>query len=85
MAYTIYSFGGGETLKYIFNGLAMVLSFSEQGLASSLIRLVGIVSVIWVLSHCHGQAIHFTCPSLVYLVFMCHQCVINSQNLCLYL
>ncbi len=50
MAYTIYSFGGGETLKYIFNGLAMVLSFSEQGLASSLIRLVGIVSVIWVLA-----------------------------------
>ncbi len=50
MAYTIYSFGGGETLRYIFNGLAMVLSFSEQGLASSLIRLVGIVSIIWVLA-----------------------------------
>jgi len=48
--YTIYSFGGGETLRYIFNGLAMVLSFSEQGLAPSLIRLVGIVSVIWVLA-----------------------------------
>lgn len=48
--YTIYSFGGGETLRYIFNGLAMVLSFSEQGLASSLIRLVGIVSIIWVLA-----------------------------------
>jgi len=50
MFYTIYSFGGGETLKYIFNGLAMVLSFSEQGLASSLIRLVGLVSVVWVLA-----------------------------------
>ncbi len=48
--YTIYSFGGGETLRYIFNGLAMVLSFSEQGLASSLIRLAGIVSIIWVLA-----------------------------------
>lgn len=48
--YTIYSFGGGETLRYIFNGLAMVLSFGEQGLASSLIRLVGIVSVIWILA-----------------------------------
>ncbi len=50
MAYTLYSFGGGETLKYIFNGLAMVLSFSEQGLASSLIRLVGLISVVWVLA-----------------------------------
>lgn len=50
MAYTLYSFGGGQTLEYIFNGLAMVLSFSEQGLAGSLIRLTGLISVVWVLA-----------------------------------
>lgn len=49
MAYTITSFGGGETLVYVFNAMATVLSFSPQGLANTLIRLAGIIGVLWVL------------------------------------
>jgi len=42
----IITYGGGEALHYIFNGIAMVLSL-DQGFANSLLHLTGVVGVLW--------------------------------------
>ena len=41
----IITYGGGEALHYIFNGIAMVLSL-DQGFANSLLHLTGVVGVL---------------------------------------
>jgi len=42
----IITYGGGEALHYIFNGIAMVLSL-DKGFANSLLHLTGVVGVLW--------------------------------------
>lgn len=42
----IITYGGGEALHYIFNGIAMILSL-EQGIANNLLHLVGVIGTLW--------------------------------------
>jgi len=45
--YTIYSYGGGEYLYYIFNFIAMLVSGGDNGISTNVIRLISILGVSW--------------------------------------
>lgn len=45
--HTIYSYGGGEYLYYIFNFIAMLVSGGENGISTNVIRLVSLLGVSW--------------------------------------
>lgn len=42
----ITTYGGGEALRYIFNGIAMILSL-EHGFANNLLHLSGVIGILW--------------------------------------
>ncbi len=45
--HTIYSYGGGEYLFYIFNFVAMLVNKDGGGISTNIIRMVALVGVIW--------------------------------------
>ena len=45
----IITYGGGEALRLIFNGIAMILSL-EHGFANNLMHLIGVIGVFWTLT-----------------------------------
>ena len=45
--HTIYSYGGGEYLYYIFNFVAMLVSNGDNGISTNVIRMVSLFGVSW--------------------------------------
>ncbi len=45
--HTIYSYGGGEYLYYIFNFIAMLVSGGDAGISTNIIRMVSLLGVGW--------------------------------------
>lgn len=45
--HTIYSYGGGEYLYYIFNFIAMLVSGGDNGISTNVIRMVSLLGVSW--------------------------------------
>lgn len=45
--HTIYSYGGGEYLYYIFNFIAMLVSNGDNGISSNIIRMVSLLGASW--------------------------------------
>jgi conjugal transfer mating pair stabilization protein TraG len=45
--HTIYSYGGGEYLYYIFNFIAMLVSSGDSGISTNVIRMVSLLGVSW--------------------------------------